>query len=125
MDNQMVLGIIEIITTAVIVPLLAWGIESLVDWLKTKTNNETLEKYIAFAGNAVETAVKETTQTYVDSLKKEGRFDADAQKEAFNRTLTTAKKLLTETAISAIQEVYGDVDEWLKSKIESSVADNK
>lgn len=125
MDNQTVLNIIEVVITSIIVPLLAWGVKALVDWLKSKTENATLEKYIDFASNAVELAVKQTTQTYVDSLKKQGAFNEAAQKEAFNKTLATAKTLLTEKAQEAITTVYGDVNEWLSSKIESTVATTK
>ena len=72
MDNQFWFNIIETILTAVVIPLLAWGIKNLVNWLKTKTNNAIVEKYLTYAGDAVTQAVKETTQTYVDALKKEG-----------------------------------------------------
>lgn len=125
MNDQMVLNIIEIAITSIIVPLIAWGVKEFTGWLKSKTDNALIEKYIDFADEAVSIAVKETTQTYVDSLKKQGTFDAEAQKEAFNRTFATAKGLLTEIAVDAITLVYGDVDKWLKSKIESKVAENK
>lgn len=125
MDNQTVLNIIEVAITSILLPLIAWGVSAFVKWLKSKTDNALIEKYIDFASNAVEMAVKETTQTYVDALKKEGKFDAEAQKEAFDRSFITAKGLLTDVATDAINIVYGDVDAWLKSKIESSVAENK
>lgn len=119
------LSIIEVVLTSVVVPLLAWGISSLVNWLKTKTENATIEKYLTFAGEAVTLAVKETTQTYVSTLKKEGKFDKEAQVEAFNRTAETAMRLLSVEALEVIEMVYGDVNKWLTSKIESAVAENK
>ena len=125
MDNQFWLKIIEVVLTSVIVPLLAWGVKNLVGWLKTKTNNAIVEKYLTFAGEAVTQAVKETAQTYVDTLKKEGKFDKEAQIEAFNRTRETALKLLTADALNIIEMVYGDADAWLRSKIEAAVAENK
>lgn len=125
MDNQTVLALIELALTTVVLPLLAWGIKALTNWLKSKTENETLEKYINLASGAVELAVKETTQTYVDSLKKENAFDSAAQKIAFEKTLETAKGLLTEKALEAVATAYGDVNAWLSSKIESEVAASK
>ena len=119
------LSIIEVVLTSVVVPLLAWGVGSLVNWLKTKTENATIEKYLTFAGEAVTLAVKETTQTYVDALKKEGKFDKDAQVEAFNRTFDKAVSLLSVEAVEVVEMVYGDVNAWLTSKIESAVAENK
>lgn len=125
MDTQFWLNIIETVLTAIIVPLFAWGVKSLVDWLNTKIHNETIEKYITFAGDVVTQAVKETMQTYVDSLKKNGAFDEIAQQEAFRRAKETALKMLTKDAIKAIEMVYGDINTWLHSKIESAVNDNK
>lgn len=125
MDTQFWLNIIETVLTAIIVPLFAWGVKSLIDWLNTKIHNETIEKYITFAGDIVTQAVKETAQTYVDSLKKTGAFDEIAQREAFNRAKETALKMLTKDAIEAIEMVYGDINTWLRSKIESAVNDNK
>lgn len=125
MDTQFWLNIIETVLTAVVVPLLAWGVKSLVDWLNTKIHNETIEKYLTFAGDVVTQAVKETSQTYVDSLKKNGTFDEIAQKEAFRRTKETVLNLLTDNAIKAVEMVYGDINTWLRSKIESAVNDNK
>lgn len=119
------LSIFEVVLTSVVVPLAAWGVGSLVNWLKTKTENATIEKYLTFAGEAVTLAVKETTQTYVDALKKEGKFDKDAQIEAFNKTAETAMKMLTVDALEVIEMVYGDVNAWLYAKIESAVADGK
>ena len=125
MDQQLILDIIELALTSIILPLAAWGIKKLADWLKVKTESATLEKYIDFAGDAVKMAVEQTTQTYVDSLKKQGAFDGAAQKEAFAKTFATAKGLLTVKATEAISLVYGDVDNWLRSKIESTVAETK
>ena len=125
MDTQFWLNIIETVLTAIIVPLFAWGVKSLIDWLNTKIHNETIEKYITFAGDIVTQAVKETAQTYVDSLKKTGAVDEIAQREAFNRAKETALKMLTKDAIEAIEMVYGDINTWLRSTIESAVNDNK
>ena len=36
--------------------------------------------------NIVTKAVVTTNQTFVDNLKKQGKFDEEAMKEAFNRT---------------------------------------
>lgn len=119
------LSIFEVVLTSLVVPLAAWGINSLVNWLKTKTENAKLEKYITFAGDAVTMAVKETTQTYVDALKKEGNFGAEAQDIAFNKTFDKAISLLTAEAVEAIEMAYGDINEWLRCKIESTIADSK
>jgi hypothetical protein len=54
--------------------------------LKTKTDNEVLAKYIGMLTNTVTDCVIATNQTYVEALKKQGAFDAEAQKVAFDLT---------------------------------------
>ena len=66
-------------------------------------------------------AVLHVNQTYVDSLKASGKFDKDAQNEAFNKAYSEAINLISDGTKEIIEEVYGSFDEWLKSKIESSV----
>ena len=71
------------------------------------------------------TAVTSTFQTYVDSLKKQGKFDEEAQKTAFNTAKNTALLLLTQDMRNAITTVYGDFDTWLAKTIEQLVLANK
>ncbi len=62
-----------------------------------------------------------TTQTYVESLKKQGAFDADAQKLAFTKTYTNVMKILSEDAKEYLQEAMGDLEAYVYNKIESQV----
>lgn len=75
--------------------------------------------------DAVTTAVTYTSQTYVDALKKNGIFDTDAQKAALQKSLDKAISLLSESARSALAEIYGDLNEYLTSKIEAEVRNQK
>ena len=49
----------------------------------TQTEDVQAKKYIAMLDTTITSCVLATTQTYVDSLKKAGKFDAEAQKKAF------------------------------------------
>ena len=95
------------------------------DELKTKVKNETAQKYIDMIADTVMTCVTATTQTYVDSLKAQGKFDADAQKEAFNRSLQAILTSLSVDAIRYIEEISGDVELYLTQKIEAAVKASK
>jgi hypothetical protein len=62
----------------------------IVDWLRVKTEeikqntkSEKEKKYLDMIYNTIKVCVIATNQTYVDSLKKQGKFDAEAQKIAF------------------------------------------
>lgn len=90
-----------------------------------KIQNEKVKGYVNEAVKAVMTAVTSTFQTYVDSLKKQGKFDEEAQKTAFNTAKNTALLLLTQDMRNAITTVYGDFDTWLAKTIEQLVLANK
>jgi hypothetical protein len=51
--------------------------------LSASTENEIQKKYIELLSNTITQCVIATNQTYVDSLKEQNAFTADAQKEAF------------------------------------------
>lgn len=93
--------------------------------LKEKTNNELANKYIDMIYNTVTNCVIATNQTYVDSLKKQGNFDKEAQLEAFNKTLAAIKKMLSEDAVKYIHSITDDADFYLSQLIEAAVKDQK
>ena len=85
------------------------------------TNSVIVKDLIAGAEKIVTDAVTATNQTLVDDLKKDGKFDAAAAKEAFQNTKDAILKILPQTTRDALAVFYGDVDAWLDSKIESTV----
>ena len=113
---------------AVILPVVA---KYVVDLIKTKikesniiadaTKNEDLSKIVESALSDVMDAVLYINQIYVDSLKSSGKFDKEAQEEAFNRAYTEAMNMISDEAKKVIEQLYGSFDKWLKLKIESSV----
>lgn len=88
---------------------------------KEKIENEKIDKYVGMVADTVRDCVITTTQTYVDSLKAAGSFDAEAQKEAFNRTYENVLALLSDEVKAYIVEFYGDIKTYLFNKIESEV----
>lgn len=85
------------------------------------TQNEDLSKIVEGALSDVMDAVLYITQIYVDSLKSSGKFDKEAQTEAFNRAYAEAMNMISDEAKKVIEQLYGSFDKWLKLKIESSV----
>jgi len=125
----------EILTTliqVVVIPAIPVLVTYLVKYLKakaeqttTKIDNELIRTYIQEATDAVFQAVTYTAQTYVDSLKKQGKFDEEAQKIAFNTAKNIALQLLTTEAKQMIEDLYGDLMLWLETKIEQTVKEQK
>ena len=74
----------------VIIPLLGALTIYVVKWINVKTkkisketDNETLNKYLKMLSETITKCVIATNQTYVETLKKQGKFDEEAQKIAF------------------------------------------
>ena len=66
-----------------------------------------------------------TNQTYVESLKADGKFDLEAQKVAFQKTLDAVLAVLSEDSKKYISTAFGDVETYLTTLIESAVNANK
>lgn len=81
--------------------------------------------YITEAVEAIAAAVAATNQTYVDALKNAGRFDADAQKEAAQRALEACLASISPAAREFIEAAYGDIREYLTTRIEAEVRKQK
>lgn len=115
-----------------IIPLLGVLTAFFVKWVNVKTaeivntrKNEIEKKYLNMLNNTISDCVIATTQTYVDSLKKQGAFDAEAQKIAFTMTYEAVVKLLTDEAAEYLNEAVGDLKLYITQKIESEVNLNK
>ena len=91
--------------------------------LQEKINNEVLKKYVDMLANTITTCVVATNQTYVNALKKQGKFDAEAQKEAFRQTYDAVMAILSEEAIYYLTVFYGDLEVAVTSLIEENVAE--
>jgi hypothetical protein len=89
--------------------------------LKQKTNDDTAKKYLDMLNDTIAAAVLATTQTYVETLKKQGKFDEAAQKEAFKQTYEAVMKVLTAEAIKYITVSVGDLETYVTNQIEAQV----
>lgn len=97
------------------------GFVALAQYLGVKVENATFAKYADQIAKAVSTAVIYVAQTYVDELKKSGTFTEENQKIAMQKALEVAKKQLTQEALEFIEITYGDITEYLTSKLEAEV----
>ncbi len=126
------LNILQQIFELCVIPLLAIITRSLViyistkkDELKNKTDNELAKKYLDLLNDTIANCVIATNQTYVEALKKENAFTADAQKAAFEKTYQAVIATLSEEAQKYLPEVVGDLQTYITQKIEASVNQNK
>lgn len=89
--------------------------------IQTNVDNDMADKYIAMVAETISACVIATNQTYVEALKKENAFTAEAQKEAFQLTYNAVMAILTDEAKAYLAEIYGDVTAYITNKIEAEV----
>ena len=75
--------------------------------------------------NIVNKAVITTNQTFVNELKKQGKFDKEAMQEAYRRTYESIVASLSQSFFEYIDKETIDIDTLLKNMIETSVNWNK
>ena len=75
--------------------------------------------------NIVNKAVITTNQTFVNELKKQGKFDKEAMEEAYNKTFNSIVASLSQSFFEYIDKETIDIDTLLKNMIETSVDWNK
>ena len=95
------------------------------DSAAANTESVKAKTYITEVAEAIAAAVAATNQTYVDSLKNAGKFDWDAQKEAARKALEACLASISPAAQSFIEAAYGDIREYLKTRIEAEVRAQK
>lgn len=126
--NEIITSIFEI----VIIPLLGvlvyyfkvW-ISAKAEELKTQTDNELYWKYISMLRDSITTYVTAINQTYVDELKKQGKFDLEAQKEAFKKVYENVLASLSEDVYVYLDEIMGDLNTYIINQIEATVKEQK
>ena len=93
--------------------------------LLKKTKNETEAKYVEMLDKTITECVLATSQTYVQALKAEGKFDAEAQKVAFQKTFDAVMAILTDEAQVYLNEITKDLSVYITNKIEATIKATK
>ena len=89
--------------------------------LDAKVSKEVSKKYIDMLADTITDCVISTNQTYVDALKAANAFDKEAQKKVFELTYNKIMNVLTEDAKEYLTTIYGDLEIYITTKIESEV----
>ena len=122
----------ELLTVVIIPMILVLGkytvnlLKSKIDDLKSQKeikDNTLVQKYIDNIEDIIIKAIKTTNQEYTDVLKANGTWKKENFETAFDKTKTSVMKLLTEENKELIKTIYGDIDEFIKTEIESYIGD--
>jgi hypothetical protein len=118
---QEVLNIILSAVSIAVTGLASWAVGLLISWMNKKIKDQTLAKHLTAITQIVTDAVMNVFQSFVETLKNNGKFDEAAQKEAKDRALDIIMKQLTPELKDYITTNFGDLTEWLSNKIESVI----
>lgn len=120
--------LVPVLFQMVLIPLLAILTKYITTWIQIKINeltesknDKTFTKYMTMLQDTVIDCVIATNQTYVEALKTQGKFDAEAQKIAFQKTYDAVMQILTEDAVTYLNEALGDLDAYVNTLIEAQV----
>ena len=119
--QEIVYTVIALLVTSVVM----YGITQLKNYIATKLKDGNLKNFLNIALSSIQTAVKSTYQTYVESIKGTEDWTTDAQQAALDAALETAKASLSSDVQEYIKTTYGDVDTWIKTQIEATLYDLK
>lgn len=117
---------------SLLIALLSWVAVYAANLIKAKVANTYLQGVLVRLDDAVYTAVKMVTQTYVDAIKEasaDGTLTADEKMAAKQKAIDAVKDYLGAKGLATIAQVLGltgsAVDSFLGAKIEAAVATTK
>ena len=116
--------LVELVLLPAIPVIVTYVVKTLRTHIKAKiaqVNNSDVALYLNQVCDIISQAVTYTTQTYVEALKSQGKFDKEAQLVAFDKTKSAVMALLAQEAKDFLAKMYGDVDLWIDTKIEQIV----
>lgn len=114
----------QIVLTAVgtiITGLATWLTVRLTTWLNEKIKDKQVARWSTAILNIIMTAVQTVQQTFVDTLKKAGKFDKDAADMAKKKAYDIITRQLTAELKTYIEDNFGDMRDYIMNQIEAII----
>lgn len=105
--------------------LASWLTVVITQWLNSKIKDKTLAKHATAVTNIIMGAVMAVTQTYVSTMKSNGKFTEEAHAIAMDKCMEIVKSQLSNELVQYISDNYGDVENYLKTRIEAMILELK
>lgn len=118
---KLVIMVVVPVATSILTFLLKTYLEELINKNIQNETADALKKGL----NIILDSVNYVQQTYVDNLKKEDKFTAEAQSKALQSAKQRAIELMNTDVQSAIEASYGNLDTYVTTVIESLIKKNK
>lgn len=101
--------------------LATWVTTVLIAFLNSKIKDKNIAMWSTAITKIVMSAVQSVFQTYVDALKKQGKFTVEEQKIANEKALTIIKSQLSDELQDYIKDNFGDMEKYLLEQIEAMI----
>lgn len=118
MDTQ---NILNTLLNAVIVVAITGIAPAVVQYVREKVSGSKIEEAVGIILDAVD----QTNQTFADELRESGTFTEEKQREALEKSLTSAISMMNKSMIKFLEKEFNDVEAWIVAKIEAACKANK
>ncbi len=124
--------ILLILVQAIIVTTVPLLIKFVIDLLRAKsgqikdsTASDNIKNIIDTVTNIIADSVLYVSQTYVDALKKDGKFNKKEQEIAFALAFDRAMSMIDDESKRVLTSIFLDLGLWLQTLIEATIKLNK
>ena len=101
--------------------LIALLFAKLNSWLSAKIKDVKIQNALLAVSEVVQNSVLAVQQTFVDQLKKDGKFDKEAQAKALQEALRLSMSNISAELREQVEVLYPDFEQWIKTMIESVI----
>ena len=105
----------------IVTGLTTWLVTVITSWLNSKIKDKKMAKWATDITNIVFSAVTSVFQSFVDTMKKSGKWNAEAAQEAKDRAYAIITTQLTPELKQYIEDNFGDMKEYIMNLIESTI----
>ena len=119
--NELLANLIVILVTGVILPLITAIGGYVISLINNKIKDTKLGNAIAKVENIIESAVRNTYQTYVQKLKEQDNFTQEAQTQALVDTVNIIYNLTPKRLLELLEAFYPNLQGWFIVQIEACI----
>lgn len=118
---QELLNILWGALATIVTGFIGWLTTTGVLWLNQKIKDRQVAKWASSLYEIIMGAVQAVFQEFVDTMKKQGKWNEEAAKEAKERAMKIIMGQLTPELKKYIEDNFGDMKEWLMTQIETMI----
>lgn len=105
----------------IVTGLMTWLVTVITNFFNKKIKNNQVAKWATDITNITLNAVSCVFQSFVETLKKQGKFDKEAQDMAKQKAYEIIMTQLTPELKKYIEDNFGDMKEYIMNLIETTI----